>query len=145
MLNSTLFQLSSSQIVHNSIDGEILVLDLNNNNFYILQKSAAEVWDKLIVGKTLLAETSQLDSDCTNSKELATNKLEIIVNFLVSENLLVPNEGNYRDSIPQTVISLEQAKQAGIEKFSNLEELLLKNAVLESTALGWPNIRSKAD
>jgi dipeptidyl aminopeptidase/acylaminoacyl peptidase len=42
----------SDQVVHETIDGETVVINLASGNYYSMEGSAADLWERLLAGET---------------------------------------------------------------------------------------------
>ena len=140
MLSNYYFELAGSHIAHTTIETEVIVLDLETFYFYILRDSAAEVWNVLLSGESLAEAISLISNpDEVGLKAIIPDGMTKIVDYFVSEKLLVPTNVNTQSAYWSSEIQSKQNPE--IEKFTNLEELLLLNAIREATEMGWPNVK----
>lgn len=49
-----------NQIVHETIDGETVVINLESGNYYSLEGSGADLWSRLLAGQTLAESATEL-------------------------------------------------------------------------------------
>lgn len=49
-----------NQIVHETIDGETVVINLDTGSYYSLEGPAADLWSRLIAGESLVESATQL-------------------------------------------------------------------------------------
>jgi hypothetical protein len=142
---TTRFRINSPKIVHETIDEEVIILNLNNGNYYSLDKVGACVWSFVesgaTVSETVEAIARRYDGTCVDM-ESAVNQL---MAELQQENLIVPDEAKE----PGCIKGLEV--RSGTEglvfeapilhKYTDMQDLLLLDPIHEVDETGWPTVK----
>jgi hypothetical protein len=137
-------RVNAPQVIHEAIDGEVIVIDLSSGNYYSLKGSGADVW-QLIEGT---ASGSQIVS--TLESHYGTNgEIEAAVSSFLAqleqEGLTAPAEAG--EGAPNGDASgWKPTKDGGfeapvLEKFTDMQDLVLLDPVHEVDATGWPQPR----
>lgn len=138
-----LFQLNAPDVVHEELDGEIIVMHLQSGNYYSLVGSGAAIWTDLVVGR--------LDSDLVVSRLLdrvtaepgvVISEMDRFFKTLVDESLIVASTSSPGVSAPTEPAVVTGQREPfvppTIEKYSDMQELLLVDPIHEVDSTGWP-------
>lgn len=134
------------KIVHETIDGEPIILNLDNGNYYSLVGIGAQVWGFIEQGATVNDIIERLHVDYEGSKE----DIETTVNKFVSE--LIQEGLTFLDGVkpPEGSVCFNAQVQAGpkenrpkfdaliLSKYSDMKDLLLLDPIHEADETGWP-------
>jgi hypothetical protein len=148
------FQVSAPQVIHETIDGEVIIINLATGTYYSLKGSGAEIWGLIqqpsgITGSDLV--------DALGARFRATRgELEAAVEpFLAelrSEGLVALAEqssGSARVVEPSRSNDHENGVPAftspTLEKFTDMQDLVLLDPVHEVAETGWPLRRDGID
>jgi len=135
------FQLNANEVVHELLDGEIIVMHLQSGNYYSLVGSGADIWTQLIAGAPVDAILAQWDGAATADAEFIKSETHGFVQQLVDEALIVPA------ALTEGAIALSAPPAGGprlfepptIQKFTDMQGLLLVDPIHEVDSMGWPH------
>ncbi len=141
------FRISGPQIIHETIDEEVIIINLDNGNYYSLDKVGAEIWGLVESGATV-RETAEA---ITHRYEGSRAVIETAVNQLIAEfqqeDLIVPDKGKE----PRSIKGLNTQAETGMEtekpgfeapilhKYTDMQDLLLLDPIHEVDEAGWPH------
>ncbi len=139
-------RVNAPQVIHESIDGEVIVIDLGTGNYYSLKGSGAEIWDAL--DRSGAATQDDLVDALGDRFEAAREELAAgvasLAAELLAEGLIVEADASAQTGAPPSDTSGE-AKGAfetpRLEKFTDMQDLVLLDPVHEVDATGWPQKR----
>jgi hypothetical protein len=131
-------------IVHETIDGEVVIANLSNGNYYNLQNTATSIWEMIKNGATLEQIVFQLSQKYDGNQEEITTSTQNFINELVKEELISCDNKNQKPQInatPATPTEDRVAFQAPqLEKFTDMQSLLMIDPIHEiNVSTGWPN------
>ena len=137
------FQLNANEVVHELLDGEIIVMHLQSGNYYSLVGSGAEIWTQLIAGAPVDAILTQWNGQSTGDAEVIEAATHGFVQQLVDEALIVPAPAG----VAEAAMALSAAPAGGprpfepptIQKFTDMQGLLLVDPIHEVDSMGWPH------
>ncbi len=147
MNNTTKYRINSSGVIYEMIDGEVIIVNLDKGHYYSLSTTGALIWDCLVQGLDT-QETIKLISG--QYEEADTNLREAVFRFLAeleNEEIIVPDQtGEKANTAPSAVpspkeeVTKRKFEAPVIEKYTDMEELLLLDPIHEVDETGWPNV-----
>ena len=140
-------RVNAPHVIHESIDGEVIVIDLGTGNYYSLKGSGAEVWD-LLVRTGSATQTALVDALAVRF-DAAREDLDAGVGALLAElrheSLIVEDATNSAASapvVPDAGVAKIAFTAPRLEKFTDMQDLVLLDPVHEVDASGWPERRT---
>lgn len=142
-------RVNSPQVIHESIDGEVIIINLASGTYYSLTGSGGDVWDVIqqspgVTASELLEALALRFSDpLVDLEGPVTHFLEV----LSEEGLIAgadhaervafsPASGWARNGdVKQPFV------EPSLEKFTDMQDLVLLDPVHEVDATGWPQAR----
>jgi hypothetical protein len=138
-------RINAPQVIHESIDGEVIVIDLGTGSYYSLKDSGAAVWDALdrTGGATERDLVHALEARYEGSREQFEAGVQYLLNVLRDEGLVVEAE---TAGLPAAILEEAAGTRVAfetprLEKFTDMQDLVLLDPVHEVDATGWPQPR----
>ncbi len=134
------------QIIHEAVNGETMIVKLDTGNYYSLNTTGGEVWTLIEKGAsesqilTRIAELYGIDQNT------ATETIKSFLNHLIQEGLIFP-DGVSRDAgaglLSGTITNQTNSFEPPLlQKYSDMQELLILDPIHEVSEAGWPNPKS---
>jgi hypothetical protein len=148
------FQVSAPQVIHETIDGEVIIINLATGTYYSLKGSGAEIWQLIqqpsgITGSDLVDALGARFRATRGELEAA---LELFLAELRNEGLVALAEessGSVHIVEPSRSKDHENGVPAftspTLEKFTDMQDLVLLDPVHEVAETGWPLRRDGID
>lgn len=119
-----------SQVMHEAFEDETVVVNMDRGHYFSFQGASAEIWNALANG----ASESELPALFSHVDGTALNRL---MDLLGQEGLLL------RDDLPNVQLSPQEwlagtVLEHEIERFTDVEGLLLLDPIHEVDQAGWP-------
>lgn len=116
------YTINPSKAISEILEGETIIIHLETGCYYSLNHDGSIIWEAIL-----------------NQKNLVANSPEIIsfIEFLTTENLIqetAPTSESFE------LINLNPK----IEKYTDLQEMLLADPVHDVDDAGWPNLKKEA-
>lgn len=153
MSKSEFYKINSPKVVSETIDGEVVIVNLDKGDYYSLRKTGADIWSGIEQGLTrakILADAAEKYSGSSEEIDVAINKF---IDRLQQETLIVVNQTpaeNGDDTAPLSDdLKTEEVKAVDfeppvLEKFTDMEDLLLLDPIHEvDEEAGWPNVKAE--
>ncbi len=146
MSKALVFSINSSKIVHETIDGEVVIIHLETGVYYSLSDTATCIWDMLQAGasfETILKNLNLFyDGTPAEMEKTVTSFLqELQKEGLVKTETSDVSNQNLAGKIPEK----KEAFQAPVfEKYSDMQEFLLVDPIHEVNEAGWPHKKEKS-
>lgn len=133
-----IYQIQRSRIVYEVLNTEVIVVDFDTGNYYALAHVAKQVW-QLIERKTPVGQIARLIAE---HYQLAADRVlkdvEQLIEELAVNELIAPCEENSAE--PVQVVSDGLSYEAPkLQKYTDVQNLLLLDPIHEVTEVGWPD------
>ena len=146
MTLATRFKVNAPTVTHETIEGESVIINLETGNYYSLQGTGAEIWALVarnIAVSDIVEGLSQRYSGVRVDIEECITRLLL---ELQCEQLIVPGEltsgNNNGDGLRVATHSGKcEFQTPQLQKFTDMQELLLLDPIHEVDAAGWPSAR----
>jgi hypothetical protein len=146
-LNGAHLKVSAPHVIHEAIEGEVIVINLATGTYYSLRGSAAEAWE--LIKRPEGVRAGQLVSELAARFDAppsdVRSSFEPFLAELTTEGLVVwANGAPPRGDDPVEVAGggVSDGKLAfelpRLEKFTDMQELVLLDPVHEVDQVGWP-------
>jgi len=121
------------------LQGEVIAIHLETGIYYSLRGSAAEVWTGLTSGADAAVLARRLVVAFGITPEEASRDVRTFLQALLAEGLVVEtlSEPSPAAPLPAAPSSAAYAPPA-LERFSDLQDLLLLDPIHDVGAHGWP-------
>ena len=141
------YQVNSPQVVHETIDGEVVIIHLDTGCYYSLDGVGAVIWNQLDHGASLGETSNRLAQQYPASQPEADGTVAHLVSELQAEGLIVPRDGQPVPTAGQT--EAQTAWPAGfkspvLHKHTDMQDLLLLDPIHEVDETGWPSVKKDA-
>jgi hypothetical protein len=148
------FQINRPQIVSETIDGEVVIVNLDKGHYYSLVKTGSDVWERIEQGHSQerILE-AMLDKYTGNSEEIQ----EAVNNFihqLQEAGIIIPSATATAEVTPNSdKLSNGDGGQEKLifepptlESYTDMEELLLLDPIHEVDEVeGWPARKAEGE
>jgi hypothetical protein len=152
----TRYRVNHPKVVNETIEGEVVILNLDRGHYYSLTSVGMEVW-------TMLEHRDSIDeimAALLSQYEVSAHHLEQAITKLIhefqQEELVVPTTGPPEDtsvgaaeaapvSAPASTTVASQKRPFEppvLRKYTDMEDLLLLDPIHEADETGWPAPRS---
>lgn len=142
------YRVNQPQVILETFDDEVVIVNLDNGNYYSLDATGMQVWHLLENGASLAQIVSTLHAQTSGAEAEITQALTSFVNELLGEALLVPG-ATVTDPVAVTLPltdreTLPPFTAPLLNKYSDMQELLLLDPIHDVDATGWPTIPQTA-
>jgi hypothetical protein len=115
------------EVVHETVDGEVVIIHLGTGVYYSIRGRGVSLWEGAVAGAT---------SD--SLARVAPTEAESFLRELEGEGLIERADGS--DATWQAPDAVD-GEPAVLERFDDMEDLLLLDPVHEVDDQGWPHAR----
>ena len=142
-------RVNSPHVIHETIDGEVIVINLASGNYYSTKGAGADVWDVIQsspgADKSTIAAAVAARFD-RPSDEVA-HEIGDFLEALRREELGAVTENGAAASVPSASAPDDGSKTSGgsktfepprLEKYTDMQDLVLLDPVHEVDNTGWP-------
>lgn len=151
MCSNSSYRINTPKISHETIDGETVIINLDNGNYYSLIGVGGDIW-RFIESRASLIDiiqviTHQYEGACIE------NDINRFITELREEGLIVHDKEKRPESIvgTNTQIEIETGKKRPIfeppilNKYTDMQDLLLLDPIHEVDETGWPTPKTSVE
>ena len=144
-LEQVLYRVRAPQVVHETVDGEVVAVDFDTGSYYSLRGPAEAVWAAVTHPAPLPTVVSRV-AQRFHGDDLET-QTRAFLDQLVAEGL-VERQVTDQSEAPRANGSASQNAAPGateplgelrFEKFTDMEEIILLDPVHDVSTEGWPH------
>ena len=141
------YQLNSPGVVCDVVDDEVVIVSLDSGAYYSTEKAGATLWHHLSAGQTVEGIVQSMTAHYAGPQEEIEKSVTDLISELVAEELIVPGDGASTPA-PNSVSTIAEPAEKvpfegiALQKFFDMEDLLLLDPVHEVADAGWPNQRN---
>jgi hypothetical protein len=143
------FRLDHERVVHETIDGETILVQLETGNYYSLRGTAGETWKLLESGLSIDGAVAEIQSRYEDvDRTLIDGGVRALADELVRERLLEPCVPANGAAAASGSVALDPPAPTfaapTLEKYTDMQGFLLLDPIHESDSTGWPHPKPEA-
>jgi hypothetical protein len=141
------FKINTPNIVHELIDGEVIIVNLKQGDYYSLLNTSAEIWTEIEREQSSAQIVAQLTQNYQEEPEIIAQGVQLFIDQLIEEGIITELTGD----IPENEIVSHGFGNNGIDKppfempklskYTDMEDLLALDPIHEVDEMGWPNAK----
>jgi len=147
MNSADYFRVNNNNVIHEAIDGEVVIVNLNSGCYYSMENLGALIWSFLVDHHLPVSKIADAIADrYVGNREDIESEIKKLVSQLVQEDLIVPDQvqqSNDGASSCTPVVSAQADKlrfeEPVLNKYTDMEDLLLLDPIHDVDEAGWPN------
>lgn len=135
-------QLNRPSIIDETIDGEVVAVDLQHGSYYSIRGAGVQIWRSLAQPSTPDRVVAMVAEHFGRPEDEVAAAVRRFVADLNSHGLLRPAEGSseaHPDPSEPSPDAPTEYEPPLLEKFTDMEDLLLLDPVHEVDGRGWPH------
>jgi hypothetical protein len=145
------FRINSPKVIHETIDGETVIVNLDSGNYYSLDELGADIWDSVEKGVPVDHIIEDISCRFTGERKEIDRSIRLFMDELLQEMLIAPLEPGATGSgaAHETPFKSPPAegllpfKAPALQKYSDMQDLLLLDPIHEVDDTGWPNVKTE--
>ena len=142
MSSSTFYKPASSKVIHEIFEGEVVIVNLESGSYYSLRNTGAAVWNALMRGASQTDIVAQIAQNYIGERALIEQGVNQLLSEMQTEGLIAPvtaERANAASAAPIAPPAPTENFQAPVlEKYSDMQDLLLLDPIHEVDDAGWP-------
>ena len=137
------FTINGRDVIAESVDGEVIVINLNSGAYYSSDGVGEEIWRRL-VGQANPADILQsLSARCGLDESAIRDEVAGFIQQLVAEELIIETDSATRGEVQDDAAPNAMAYTPPVlNKYTDFEDLLKLDPIHEvHEAAGWPVVK----
>jgi len=141
------YRVNTPSVVSETIDGEVIIINLEAGHYYSLNNAVGvHVWSAIDAGHPIDAITAALSDHYAETSDVIGATVTTFVDELATEGLIVA--AALDDKQNTIVLSADNERVFAaptLQKFTDMQDLLLLDPIHEVDETGWPLLPTAAD
>jgi hypothetical protein len=140
--------INAPQVIGEVIDGEAIIVNLENGYYYSLDKVGGDIWLCIERKAALPAIVEAVAGRYRADPSTVEADVGRLVDELIKEGLVTLDTVNHDEAVS---IELGEAGESpvayttpALQKYVDMQDLLLLDPIHEVDELGWPNVKPDA-
>jgi hypothetical protein len=140
-------RINAPQVVHETIDGETIVINLDKGTYYSLNGSAATLWTLLEQEPTVREMIEKAALIFSDFDQECQKKVEDFTAALFEEELIVVGQSSGIVASEQPMAAQFESMEGALfsppvlSKYSDMQDLLLLDPIHDVDDSGWPTAK----
>src|SRR6185369_456216 len=137
------FRINTPTVTHETIDGEAVIINLDSGNYYSLVEAGSFIWALVDKGASASEVQDVVQLSYEGDAADIDQGVQQLLAELQQENLIVPVDGTPAVDLTDLTASHNghgkpSFKAPSLNKFSDMQELLLLDPIHDVDDTGWP-------
>lgn len=145
------FVINSSKVVHDNIDGEVIIINFETGNYYSLNAVGRDIWNSLESCPALIEIINQITGKYEVNSGIVKEDIILLLTDLQKEELimikidesslsLIEDTKNHLTENIENNVKLKYNKP-GFLKYTDMKEMLLLDPIHDVDETGWPSAK----
>jgi Coenzyme PQQ synthesis protein D (PqqD) len=137
-----LHYVTNPQVIHETIDGETIIIDLATGTYFSLQGAAPAIWNALVAGDSDQQLVARLQSVFAADAAELQDAISPFLEELVRAQLIAPGEAaGPVAAVPGPAESAERVAFIApkLERYEDMQDIILLDPVHKVDNQGWPH------
>ena len=132
--------ITNPQVIHETIDGETIVIDLSTGTYFSLRGAGPVIWNAIAAGERADAIAARLGTVYPDEPGVA-DAVGAFVRELEAEGLLVSNGTSHDGPAAAPLADAEPTAFIAptLEKYTDMQDIILLDPVHQVGDRGWPH------
>lgn len=143
------FRVRNPQVVDDTIEGEVIVIDLESGTYYSLRDTSAEVWHCIKAGADEASIGDSLAERYEAPREEIASSVSRLLDELAAERLIEEAAEAAARAEPLGPPPAQNGRVPFVapvlEKHTDMQDLILLDPVHDVTEAGWPHTAPTGD
>ena len=141
------FKVNTPNVIFEIYDSEIVLINLDNGNYYSIAETAAEIFDFIQQGRSKDEIINKIINKYEGDIAEIVSSIDTFLEDLLKDDLIIQEEKNI-GNVPfqneeTTTWDSEQEKSPFkspvLSRYTDMQDLLLLDPIHEVDETGWPN------
>lgn len=139
-MSSVRYGVSKPQIIREQFDEEVVIVDLDSGNYYSLGGAGGEVWSSVENGASQEEIVTRLSLLYDADSSVIAPEIQRLLEELQQEQLIAErSDAPPADGSAPTISETRRVWQTPmLQKFTDMQALLLLDPIHEVDSAGWP-------
>lgn len=133
---------TNPQVIHETIEGETIIIDLATGTYFSLQGTAPEIWTGLVAGEGQEHLLARLQACYEGDAEEMKSRLASFLEQLTRDGLVMvapAGETAVPAAAPEPAAERRPFEAPRLERYTDMQDIILLDPVHKVDNQGWPH------
>jgi hypothetical protein len=145
MSSDVSYRVATPHVIHETVDGEVILIHLERGTYHSLRGSGALLFEPLLRGASARELEAVLAAETDADAATVEGAVERVVQALWRQALVVladgaPGTTAAPATAPGPALARRPFEEPCLETFTDLQDLLTADPIHEVEPLGWPRV-----
>lgn len=148
----TYYRINSPNVIHDIIDDEAVIVNLEVGSYYSIENTGAMIWQSLSNGLSDGEIAQAISENYEVAPQESKRVVDQFIGELQNENLIVVNEAQPVGQSSSSLLRATPAQEGQsifegpvLQKYTDMEDLLLLDPIHDVDEAGWPNSADRVE
>jgi Coenzyme PQQ synthesis protein D (PqqD) len=137
-LSEQRLRINTENVVHETVDGELIAIDLSGGSYYSLSGSGPAIWSLLLGGASEAEICEALALTHDGDVETIRNEVASLLEQLLENGLAVPGDGAGEAPALDAPAAKATFEPPKLERYTDMKDYFLLDPIHEVDTAGWP-------
>lgn len=148
-MRELVYQINTPQVIREFFDDEAVIINLELGIYYSLDAVGGFIWGLIEQRASNIQIVEKISQVFNNPVDNIKKDILEFIDQLVTEELICINNNNHLTPIEDNMLAINNNGKELIyskpilNKYTDMQELLLLDPIHEVDEAGWPNVKSK--
>ena len=134
------YRIRNEKVINETLDGETIIINLETGTYYSINASGSIVWNGAETNISIEQMIERLLSMYDADRAMIEKDVNDLIAFLIAEQLIVEAERT-NVIVVEPTSTKELYLTPKIEKYEDMQEMLLADPVHDVDDMGWPILK----
>ncbi len=147
MVQSNQLTINQRDVIYETFDDEVVLINLDNGNYYSIADTAAQVWSFIEAGYSVDDIVNEMAQLYQGGEEDIEGAVNAFISELIQDELIRPNQGMEAEGHERKEVKPVHKGDARekpfvppkLNRYTDMQDLLLLDPIHEVDEAGWPN------
>ena len=135
------YKINDLRTISETLEEETIIINLENGNYYSMNSTGTIIWDKIQANYSIRQIIRYLTNRYNESFVTIEKSVVELIEFLKNDNLILEAEHHETDKEDYSGFTVEKFVSPLIERFEDMQEMLLADPIHDVREDGWPNVK----
>lgn len=127
-------------VVHETIDGETILIHMGSGTYYSVEGAGSDIWNLVAAGHPAPRVVERIAERYGTNTDVVMQCVEELTGVLVDEDLLIPAPGGAGEAVELPAPSGSAFAAPVLHKYTDMQEFMLVDPLHDvDVAAGWPH------
>ncbi len=144
MSHGKIYTMNESRAVSETLDGETIIINLETGSYYSMNETGSIVWNQILLQHSVDQIIQFFLDHYDASFDVVEKSIACLIESLENDNLIIEAGDISNAPLGKNNSPKKTFVAPVIEKYTDMQEMLLADPIHDVDAVGWPKLKGNA-